>query len=78
MIMKIINADSCDRCNKSINEVGFTMSMFNTDWICLDCADKEANHPQYEEARRAENEALKNRNFNFRGIGLPNDLKGNK
>jgi hypothetical protein len=49
--------------------------MFNTDVICLECKDKETKHPRYKEAQEAERKAVLNGNFNFPGIGLPNDFE---
>jgi len=46
------------------------MSRFNTECICLKCADKEKGHPDYCKAVEAEIEAIRNGNFNFKGIGL--------
>ena len=61
-----------DRCNK---ETKFcTMSKFNEDTICPDCEEREINHPKYEEAARAEFEAVRAGNLNFPGIGAPADL----
>lgn len=51
------------------------MSYFNTDEICLECADRERAHPQFQQARDAELEACKNGDYNYRGIGLPVDLR---
>lgn len=48
--------------------------MFNTEMICMDCKSKERKHPKYEEAREAERQAVLNGNYNFEGIGKPNDL----
>lgn len=45
------------------------MSMFNTDVICMDCKKEERNHPRYDEAVRADHEAIKSGNYNFEGIG---------
>jgi hypothetical protein len=46
------------------------MSRFNTQEICLECEEKEKQHPRYKEAVERELEAVKNGNYNFRGIGL--------
>lgn len=62
----------CDRCSSLVN--GHTMSMFNVDMICMDCAKKERAHHKYEEARREEAEEVRRGNYNFRGIGKPQDL----
>jgi hypothetical protein len=48
--------------------------MFNTEEICLDCREREEQHPPYEEARRAEAEAVRRGELNFPGIGKPEDL----
>lgn len=50
------------------------MSKFNTEKICFDCKDAEEKHPLYPEADRAEIQAIERGDFNFRGIGAPNDL----
>jgi hypothetical protein len=42
--------------------------------ICSGCEAKEHAHPQFEEARRVENEHVKIGDYNFAGIGLPADL----
>jgi hypothetical protein len=48
--------------------------MFNTEVLCLDCKEREEQHPRYEEARRAEAEAVRRGDMNFPGIGKPEDL----
>lgn len=58
----------CSRCGKDLN-AGRIMSMFNEDCICLECAEKEKQHPDYQRARKAENEAVKRGEYNFKGIG---------
>jgi len=63
----------CDRCNSLVN--GHTMSMFNTETICLPCARLEEKHPRYEEARQADLAEIRRGNYNFRGIGKPEDLE---
>lgn len=64
----------CDRCRKETN--AHTMSMFNTDEICMPCCDLERAHPGYAEAKRIEGEAVLAGNYNFRGVGKPADLRG--
>jgi hypothetical protein len=64
---------TCDRCGK--DSLAYTMSIFNTDEICMACKDKERAHPAFEEARRVESEQVKAGNFNFQGVGLPADLR---
>jgi hypothetical protein len=62
----------CDRCYKEATVT--TMSYFNTDTICMDCRDREKAHPNYEQAREADNAACRQGNYNFSGIGRPSDL----
>lgn len=64
----------CERCGKETNS--HTMSIFNTDEICLPCKDIEMKHPEYEEALVAEVDAVRHENYNFPGVGLPADLRG--
>lgn len=67
----------CQRCGRETTS--HTGSYFNTQQICLDpCAEREREHPMFEEARRVETEHCARGDFNFPGIGLPADLrKGN-
>ena len=62
----------CDRCRKEAQIT--TMSFFNTDIICMECGEKEQNHPKYKEAKEAEVQAVANGDYNFPGIGKPSDL----
>lgn len=64
----------CERCGGTSSFS--TGSWFNTEQICLECAERERAHPRFEEARRVEREAVRNGDFNFPGIGLPSDLRG--
>ena len=59
---------TCDRCGSSLTS-GRTMSRFNTDCICLKCAEEEKSHPDYRKAVEAETAAIRNGNHNFPGIG---------
>lgn len=68
-----IDFNRCERCGKR-NPICLTMSRFNTQMICNACNEKEIKHPKYEEARKAELEAVKKGNYNFVGIGKPEDL----
>jgi len=63
----------CDRCKLKTNST--TMSYFNTQMICWYCEDKEIVHPKYGEARAVENEEVRKGNYNYQGIGLPEDLR---
>jgi len=71
--MDFFDKTRCDRCRKPL--LASTMSIFNTQTICMDCADKEEAHPDYKKAQQAEREALQRGDRNFRGIGLPPDLR---
>ena len=62
----------CDRCHERTNVT--CMSYFNTDTLCMKCLDKEKAHSKYAEAKEIENEAVRNGNYNFAGVGLPSDL----
>ena len=62
----------CDRCRKPVKAL--RMSMFNTEMCCQACLFKESKHPLYEQARQAERDAVKNGDYNFQGIGKPEDL----
>ena len=67
---------NCKRCGAKLG--ASTMSMFNTQMICMDCSERERKHPKYREANEADINAIKAGNFNFPGIGLPQDLKVSK
>lgn len=58
----------CPRCLKKTTVT--IMSMFNTQNICLGCAEKEKDNPRYKQAKDAESEACRQGDFNFPGIGL--------
>ena len=60
---------NCDRCGKDLSG-GWTMSMFNTDHICMECKKKERQRPDYKQAQDAEIAQIKAGNYNFEGIGL--------
>lgn len=62
----------CDRCGKPVRAL--RMSMFCTEMCCQACLNKEKRHPDYEKARQAEQEEIKKGNYNFEGIGKPEDL----
>lgn len=59
-----------------------TGSYFNTETICVErCMPAERAHSRFEEARKAELDAVVAGNYNYPGIGLPTDLlvvKGEK
>jgi len=57
----------CDRCGKETRI--HIMSMFNTEDICMECKDAEEKDPRYQEARAADEAAIRRGDFNFPGIG---------
>ncbi len=61
---------NCERCGKPTNGITI-MSYFNTQTICMDCEGKERKHPRCEEARKADEDACRRKDFNFPGIGYP-------
>lgn len=66
---KFFTQTSCDRCGGSLAG-GRTMSMFNTDTICMGCAEAERRRADYEAAREAERAAVRAGDRNFKGVGL--------
>lgn len=64
---------TCDRCKEEAKI--FQMSRFNTDNCCMECLEKEKRHPMYAKAVAAERAAVLAGNYNFEGIGLPDDLR---
>lgn len=64
----------CHRCGESLANVWFTMSRFNTQMICGYCAVLEERHPRYTEACDEEFKAVRNGDYNYPGIGAPDDL----
>jgi hypothetical protein len=71
--VRCVMAQICDRCKVSCWTT--IMSMFNTETLCNKCLEEEKAHPKYQEARDEEVDALLKGNYNFPGIGLPEDLK---
>ena len=64
---KFFTQSTCDRCRGSLND-GRTMSMFNTQCICINCSTKEMLDPEYKKATDAEREQIKNGNYNYKGL----------
>lgn len=63
----------CERCNEETNIT--RGSMFDTAMCCMECIEKERKHPKYQEAKDAEFRALLKGDYNFPGIGLPDELR---
>ncbi len=57
----------CDRCHGELTS-GRMMSMFNTQCICMKCAEQERQDTDYKKAVEADHEQIKRGNYNFRGI----------
>ena len=68
MADQFFTQSTCDRCGGSL-AAGRTMSRFNTDCLCLKCAEAEKSHPDYRKAVETELDAIRNGNRNFKGIG---------
>jgi hypothetical protein len=65
----------CVRCAASLAHIPSTMSKFNTDTICITCAEEEREAPGYRHAVEIERLAVLNGNNNFQGVGLsPEDV----
>ena len=65
---------NCERCRGEA--FSSTCSRFNTEQICRPCEEREKAHPEYPRAKARELEAVKRGDYNFPGIGLPDDLRG--
>lgn len=65
--------NACDRCGNQ-NPTTTIMSKFNTDILCPSCKEKETKHPMYKQACDAEIAEVRKGNYNFPGIGKPDDL----
>ena len=66
--------DICDRCEQPPINSTTILSKFNTQVICIPCKEKEKEHTDYEDACKAEKQAIDNGDLNFPGIGKPEDL----
>jgi hypothetical protein len=64
---KFFTKEKCDRCGGSLKN-GRTMSMFNTECICMACAIKEKKDKDYDKAVEAEHNEVKRGNYNYKGI----------
>lgn len=69
MADRFFTVKTCDRCGKPLTG-GRTMSMYNTDVICMDCKRAESQRSDYRQALDAERAAVASGNRNFAGIGL--------
>jgi hypothetical protein len=65
-----MHREFCDRCGESTNNTT-TMSIFNTDVICMNCKEEERKDPEYKAADEAADEAYRLGIKNFKGV-MPN------
>lgn len=65
---KFFTQKYCTRCRGDLTG-GRTMSMFNEDCICMECARKERERDDYKRAVEADIAEIKRGNYNFKGIG---------
>lgn len=63
----------CERCKNPSTMT--TMSKFNTEMICPTCDRFERGHSQYVRACQVEQQEVRTGNYNFEGIGLPDDFE---
>ena len=66
---KFFSQKTCDRCGGDLAG-GRIMSRFNTQTICMKCAEAERKRPDYRKAQEAEIAAVRAGDRNFKGIGL--------
>jgi len=64
---KFFTQTRCDRCGGSL-ELGRTMSIFNTECICMTCKANERVDPRYNDAVAKEREETLKGNLNYPGI----------
>ena len=62
----------CERCGNEAK--AFKMSIFEPVMCCLDCIVKERQQPKYKEAKEEEARHIRMGDYNFKGIGKPDDL----
>jgi len=62
----------CNRCNEDMT--AFHGSWFTSEVICSICEQVEKLHPLFELAQEIENIALLLKDYNFPGIGKPEDF----
>jgi hypothetical protein len=58
----------CNRCGKETNV--HIMSMFNTEEICMDCKAAEELRPDYKDAVKTDEQAIRRGDYNFPGMGF--------
>lgn len=63
---ELLKKTNCDRCGSKLSFR--TLSVMNTDIICMECKDKETHHPRYKEAADKEREEVLKGNRNYQGL----------
>lgn len=63
----------CDRCKHETPD--HLVSMFNADLICSPCQRLEKEHSQFEKATQAVIDSVSKGDYEFEGIGLPENLE---
>ena len=66
--MRHWDGQRCQRCGKQ--SAAYIMSMYNEQMICMACKDNETKREDYSRAQDADVDAIRQGNFNFKGIGL--------
>ena len=67
---RFLTQKSCSRCCGAL--IARSMSRVNTDVLCMDCLELEKAHPSYHEAVKAEQEQVKDENYNYPGLPVRN------
>lgn len=62
----------CDRCGEKSDT--FKGSYFNEDMCCDKCISIEKQHKDFKKAKEIEHKEVLQGNYNFKGIGLPDDI----
>ena len=66
MLDKFLSQKICSRCGGELTIR--IMSRFNEDVICMDCSDKEKQHPRYKDAMETEHEQVRGGHYNHPGL----------
>lgn len=64
---KFFTRKTCERCHKPFDGAR-TMSMFNTQCICIACAEAERLDPEYRKAVEADHAEIRRGNYNYKGL----------